>query len=296
MGIGIVDYQDPDLDRFVQLADYAIKDTVYWAASSTSYDVPNDPEYRFQWGLTRVGAPLAWDVFRQNNNSTQNNVNDKSFVTLCVIDSGIDVDHPDIVANLHPLIGYNAIEKNSDVEDGLKHGTHVAGIIAAISSNEVDVSGIALKTKILSCKFLYDQGYGYASDAVRCIDYCLVKGSDIITNSWSGDGDANAALEDAIKQAQDQDVLFVVAAGNVDADLDATPGYPASYAANYSNVLVVASTNYKDRLSNFSNYGANTVHLGGPGEWYEWMNFNERAPYIENELTVFLCCFAGSSR
>lgn len=58
-----------------------------------------------------------------------------------------------------------------------------------------------------------------------------------------------------------------MAAGNTATDLDAETSYPASYAAEFSNVLVVASTDYKDRLSNFSSYGAGTVHVAAPGEW-----------------------------
>jgi subtilisin family serine protease len=63
------------------------------------------------------------------------------------------------------------------------------------------------------------------------------------------------------------DVLFVVAAGNTATDLDAEPSYPASYASEFSNIIVVASTDYKDRMSNFSSYGATTVHVAAPGEW-----------------------------
>jgi len=188
-------------------------------------------------------------------------------VTVCVADSGTDISHHDLVGRLDSKIGYNAIEKNSDVADGLKHGTHIAGIVAAIENNNKDVAGVGTdRVKILTCKFLNAQGYGFASDAVACIDYCLYNGADIITNSWSG-GEDNPALRDAIQDTLEKDVLFVVAAGNTASNLDVEKVYPASYGAEFPNMLVVASTNYQDKLSNFSNYGAESVHLGAPGEW-----------------------------
>lgn len=171
------------------------------------------------------------------------------------------------MGRLDNKVGYNAIDKNGNVSDGLKHGTHVAGIVAAIENNNKDVAGVGTdRVKILTCKFLNAQGYGFASDAVACIEYCLKNGADIITNSWSG-GEDNPALHDAIKDAFDQDVLFVVAAGNTASNLDVDKAYPASYAGEFSNMLVVASTNYQDKLSNFSNYGQDSVHIAAPGEW-----------------------------
>jgi serine protease len=186
---------------------------------------------------------------------------------VCVADSGTDITHPDLLGRLDSKVGYNAIDKNNNVSDGLKHGTHVAGIVAAIENNGKDVAGVGTdRVNILTCKFLNAQGYGFASDAVACIDYCLENGADIITNSWSG-GEDNPALREAIQHSFDKDVLFVVAAGNTASDLDTEKAYPASYAGEFSNMLVVASTNYQDKLSNFSNYGADSVHLGAPGEW-----------------------------
>lgn len=102
-----------------------------WATNTT----PNDPEYRFQWGLPRVGAPSAWTAITSAENKIPN-------VTVCVTDSGVDVTQPDLAANLNPKLGYNAISKNNDIQDGLKHGTHVAGIVSAVVNNNLEVAGL----------------------------------------------------------------------------------------------------------------------------------------------------------
>ena len=118
---------------------------------------------------------------------------------------------------------------------------------------------------LLACKFLNDEGFGYASDAINCIDYCISMKANIITNSWAG-GEPNPALRDAIAHAAEKDILFVAAAGNQGDDLDVNATYPASYAPGLPNMVVVGSVGYDDKLSNFSNYGQ-AVHLAAPGEW-----------------------------
>lgn len=115
-----------------------MKDSLVWATAAP-VDVPNDPEYRFQWGLTRVGAPASWQAL--NAPSVPQRASG-SIITVCVADSGVDATQPDLAGNLHPSIGYNAIKKNANVTDGLKHGTHVAGIIAAIANNGLAVAGV----------------------------------------------------------------------------------------------------------------------------------------------------------
>ena len=102
-----------------------------WATNTT----PNDPDYRFQWGLPRVGAPSAWTAITSAENKIPN-------ITVCVTDSGVDVTQPDLAANLNPKLGYNAISKNNDIQDGLKHGTHVAGIVSAVVNNNLEVVGL----------------------------------------------------------------------------------------------------------------------------------------------------------
>jgi subtilisin family serine protease len=232
---------------------YATRDTVLWSAAAEAPAV-DDPEYRFQWALPRVGVPAAWAALASLPPVRR--------VTVCVIDSGVDAAHPDLAANLAP---------GGDVTDALEHGTHVAGSVAAVGNNSVGVSGVAL-VNVRACKFLTAEGYGWVSGAIACIAACLREGADVINSSWAG-GDANPALRDGIAAAGAADVLFVAAAGNSGLDLGTSAGangtgvFPAAFARDMPNMLVVASTSYEDQLSDFSNYGAGVVALAAPGEW-----------------------------
>ena len=110
---------------------YAVQDSIVWAQAT-----PDDPDFRFQWGLPRVGAPAAWDI--ATGAATPGGA-----VTVCVTDSGVDAAQPDLAGNLHPLVGYNALTKDSNVEDDLHHGTHVAGVVGAMGDNGRQVTGMS---------------------------------------------------------------------------------------------------------------------------------------------------------
>ena len=227
--------------------------------------IPTDPGFQFQWGMSRVGAPSAWKQIQE----TEQEGKKKGKVLVCITDSGIDYNHPDLKANVHPLIGYNVLAEGDDLRplDDLGHGTSIAGIAAAVGNNSVDIAGVSWEgIELLSCKFLNSQGVGRVSDAIVCIDYCLGLGADIITNSWSG-AKENEAIKEAISIAGRRGVLFVSAAGNDGQNISETPTYPAAYSNELPNMIVVASMNIEDKLSEFSNYGVDTVDVAAPGEW-----------------------------
>jgi subtilisin family serine protease len=117
----------------------------------------------------------------------------------------------------------------------------------------------------MALKFLAGDGSGTTADAIRAIDYAVEHGAKVLSNSWGGRGEGdNMALKDAIDRARSKDILFVAAAGNDSADND---GSEASYPAAYDNdnLISVAATDNKDRLTYFSNYGVKSVHLAAPG-------------------------------
>jgi thermitase len=254
----------------------------------------NDPEYPKLYGLENTGqtggtadadidAPEAWS--RTTGSSS---------TVVAVIDTGVDISHPDLKDNIwtnpdevvgngvdddkngyvDDLHGWNFCGENArvyDPNDGDEHGTHVAGTIAAEGNNGIGVSGINWQAKILPLKFICPKPdgyvYGYYSDAIEAINYAIKEGASISNNSWGGGGKSQA-LQDAISQADAAGHLFVAAAGNggsdgVGDDNDATPFYPASY--NNDNVVSVAATDKDDALASFSNYGDATVDLGAPG-------------------------------
>ncbi|GMB09336.1 S8 family serine peptidase [Thermolongibacillus altinsuensis] len=177
----------------------------------------------------------------------------KHSVTVAVIDTGVDMKHPDLKAKVLP--SYNAA---NPADPGIKeyHGTHVAGIIGASANNGVGAHGINPNVKILPID-VFSGGYG-ASDYViaQGILYAIEKGAKVINMSLGGYFNS-PILEEAVKKAIDAGVTVVAAAGN-----DATDMY--SIPASYEGVISVGATDNKNHLAEFSNYGP-SVDLVAPG-------------------------------
>jgi subtilisin family serine protease len=206
-----------------------------------------------------------------------------------VLDSGVDYTHPDLVSNIwtrpeiikayqdddltpdgpvDDLHGFNLVEDNGDPMDDNGHGTHCAGIIGAEGGNGIGVAGVNWNVKIMPLRFMDGDGTGTTKDAIEAINYVIDRkragvNVRVISASW-GSTARSRALEDVIRKAYDEGILFVAAAGNAASDNDQTPHYPSSY--NLGNVVSVAATNRNDQLTSFSNYGAKSVHVAAPGE------------------------------
>jgi subtilisin family serine protease len=192
-------------------------------------------------------------------------------------ENGLDEDGNGYIDD---LIGWDFINGDNDPQDDNRHGTHVAGTIAASGSNGIGVAGVSWSTQLVALKFLGADGSGSLFGAVRAIDYFTAAavanpGQDFAAtnNSWGG-GDFSQPLLDAIVRGARQDILFVAAAGNGGGDRvgdnnDATGNFPSNYdttaAVGFDAVVAVASTTASGALSGFSNFGLATVDLGAPG-------------------------------
>jgi len=221
----------------------------------TIMKTPSDRQYKYQWHLPKIAAPVAWDTVTEAKN-----------VKVCVIDSGARIDHPDLAANI--IKGWNVMKSESDPEfynfnDTLGHGTHVAGLTAAVGNNARGVSGVSWQIGLLICKFISDSGTGAIWDAIFCMRLCEEEGALIFNNSWGGLSTPDS-LGDEIAALEASGVLFVAAAGNSASNLDMIPQYPASYDS--PNQITVAATTSSDNKAGFSDYGPNTVHIAAPGE------------------------------
>ena len=248
----------------------------------------DDEMFFQQWGLFnngqnggRVGADIsamrAWAITKGSDQ-----------VVVAVLDSGVDYSHPDLANNIwtrpeiikqyedddltdgavDDLHGFNLVEDTSDPMDDNGHGTHVAGIIGAEGGNGMGIAGVNWKVKIMPVKFMDADGSGTTKDAIEAINYVIDRkragvNVRIISASW-GSTTKSRALEDVIRKAYDEGILFVAAAGNSSSDNDRNPHYPANY--NLRNVISVAAVNRYDQLASFSNYGAKSVHVAAPGE------------------------------
>ncbi|MFP5113795.1 Ig-like domain-containing protein [Bacillaceae bacterium C204] len=252
-------------------------------------DVPNDPSFNKLWGLHNTGQQINGavgvnDVDIDYPEAIQefSKVTNQQQVVVGVIDTGIDINHPELIDSIwtnpgeianngidddgnryiddiHGWDFYHSDNSVFDAEDGDDHGTHVAGTIAAKGGNGIGITGIAPNVKIMPLKFLGADGSGYTSDAILAIEYAKKMGVKITNNSWSGT-DYDQALKDAIDQAN---MLFVAAAGNDGLNNDQQPGYPASYDS--PNIISVAAIDNSGKLADFSNYGASSVDIAAPG-------------------------------
>ena len=242
---------------------------------------PNDPRFGELYGLHNTGqtngvadadidAPEAWDL------------QTGARVVVAVIDSGVDYNHQDLSQNIwsnageiagngidddkngyiDDIRGWDFVNNDNNPMDDNRHGTHVAGTIAAQGNNGVGVVGVNWQAAIMPLKFLSSSGSGSTANAIKAVDYAAKMGARISNNSWGGGG-FSQALSDAIARAGAAGHLFVAAAGNAGANNDASASYPANYALE--NIVSVAATDASDQRASFSNYGATTVDLGAPG-------------------------------
>lgn len=256
-----------------------------------------DPMVNSQWGMLDIGALSVWKTHQGSPE-----------MIVAVIDTGVDYTHEDLLPNLwrnskeipdnnidddqngyvDDVIGWDFVSNDNRPFDlavePLKllsgggnpgHGTHCAGNVAARGNNGKGISGVAPNVKIMSLRFISDEGFGTTAGAIKAIRYAVDNGAQITSNSWGSEGEdtsnpqENLALREAIQYSQDHNSLFVAAAGNghkgkgYDNDTDARPAYPASYP--HDIILSVAAINSRNTLGGFSNWGLRSVDIAAPG-------------------------------
>ncbi len=159
------------------------------------WGVPDDSQFAEQWGLHNtaqtggkadadIDAPEAWDY--ADGKPAQD-------VTVAVIDTGVDTDHPDLQANIHSF-GYDYQNDDADPDDDNGHGTHVAGTIAAVRNNTTGVAGVCASAKIMPLKFLDANGNGKLVNAIKALNDARDMGAKIINASWTIKGYESQAL------------------------------------------------------------------------------------------------------
>lgn len=209
------------------------------------WHTPNDPKWNNQWGPKRIKCEEAWDI-----------VQGSSSVKIAIVDTGIDYDHPDLSGN-YVSGGKDWVNSDDDPMDDRGHGTHCAGIAAAVMDNNEGVAGVA-QVKLMAEKVLSSQGSGDAVDIANGITHAADNGADIISMSLGGPNPVSV-IENACDYAyDDKGIVIVAASGN---DYSSTVSYPA----RYSSVIAVGATNQENERCPFSNYGQN-LELMAPGK------------------------------
>ncbi|MFA6313443.1 MAG: S8 family serine peptidase [Sterolibacterium sp.] len=205
--------------------------------------IPNDADYANQWWLPAVGDRQMWALGRGEG------------VVVAVIDSGVDLSHPDLISNLLPN-GYNFGDGNPNPQDMLGHGTKIAGIIAARQNNGTGVSGLAPEAKILPLKVnVGGQGTFSSYQLANAITYAVNQGAKIINLSLTVDQQTQT-VQDAIQAALDNGVIVIAAAGNHSGAVE--------FPATMPGVIAVAATDIARQLSSSSNFGPEVV-VAAPG-------------------------------
>ncbi|NVJ58793.1 MAG: S8 family serine peptidase [Gammaproteobacteria bacterium] len=207
-------------------------------------DEPRQLSAQYQpWGISSVEANMVSDNLASNTK-------------VCIIDSGYQANHPDLLANNHD--GTNDSGTGNWFEPGGSHGTHVAGTIAAVNNNEGVVGVLPNQHVGLHIvKVFNESGWGYSSELAEAVNVCANNGAKVINMSLGG-GRSTTTEANALQTAYDNGILLVAASGNSGND---TLSYPASY----DSVIAVGAVDENEQWAHFSQY-TNQVELSAPGE------------------------------
>lgn len=255
-------------------------------------DYAAEPLYSQQWGLSAINLPQLWAAEKISQNRP----------VIAILDTGIDITHPDLVDNLwtntaeadgedgydndgngfkNDVHGWDFINQTGNIRDFNGHGTHCAGIAAAIGNNSVGVTGANPDALIMPITIMQSDGTGDLATIIKGIDYAVAMGADILSMSIGTYGNS-AAFKDALGKAY-QNAILVAAAGNDGlclnhahperGQLAPMPMFPAAY--NF--VLGVQASTASGAMAGFSNYDDDGAFFSAWGE-NELYNYELQAP------------------
>lgn len=243
----------PAADRAERLAAYEALDVVDWVQLDQRVHAtapPNDPAYPSQWAPQRSDLETVWD-----------NPSGPSYTgagqLIAIVDTGVLLTHPDLSGNV-VAGGYDFYDNDNDPTDLNGHGTHVAGIAAAVGNNATDVIGAAPDASLLAVRGLGPSGSGDLLDLVAAVQHAANQGATVINNSWGGPG-RNPAVDAVVSYAHGLGAVVLSAAGNSNTDAG---GFSP---ANSEHTITVAALNPLDQRAAFSNWG-NKIDVTAGGE------------------------------
>ena len=210
----------------------------------TAAEPPNDPLFDQQWALPKINAPMAWKF------------SSGSGVTIAVIDSGVDLDHPELAGRI--VGGHDFVNNDEIPEDDYGHGTQVAGVAAAATNNNFGIAGLAWSAGIMPVKVLDESGRGVSSNLTCAIYWAVDHGAHIMNISIISYGPSNG-MQTALDYAATNGVVVFAAAGNLFEE-----GNPVTYPASHNGVIAVAATDRNDAHAWFSSAG-DFVDIAAPG-------------------------------
>jgi subtilisin family serine protease len=205
---------------------------------------PNPQEdQEIPWNIFKVGAHLAWTTTAGKT------------VRVAVCDTGIDLDHPDLVENIAGEVNLAKPNKSGDDDSG--HGTHIAGVVAAVD-NWIGVVGVGPNISLYAVKVLDHKGKGWLSDLIDAFDWCIANDIQVINMSF-GTLEDNSSFQEAVRDVFSAGIVLVAAAGNRGEE-----GGEISFPARYPETIAVSAVDIYGNLASFSSYGAE-IDLTAPG-------------------------------
>lgn len=232
--------QDP---RVIAVVPDAVVKPFDWPADGD----PSDPLFGQQEDLPQIGVPSVWPTTTGDPG-----------VVVAVIDTGIDLTHPDI-AGVTIVSPRNEIWNNADVTDEIGHGTHVAGTIIARTDNGIGIAGIAPDTSLMPIKVFDGDGNGSFFDVLDAVDWARTHGADIINMSLGStlSHEQVALVQPTFTAARSAGILMVAASGNSGARI-------MEYPAGLNGVVSVGAVDQNDVIADFSTFNRG-VDLTAPG-------------------------------
>lgn len=216
--------------------------------AAPAWAAPNDPGWYQQWNLSKIRADKAWSASKGSG------------VVVAIIDTGVDLNHPDLKGR---LVGGVDLVNGGSPQDDNGHGTFMAGIVAASTGNGEGVASVAPSAKIMPVKVLDDEGVGEPETVADGIRWAVDHGADVINLSLAETSSGgislpvdffnNSDLDDAIREAANAGRFVAIAAGN---DFDGGGHSSTSYDAKVAGVLVVGGSTSGDKRAAYSNYGS----------------------------------------
>ncbi|MFA5791844.1 MAG: S8 family peptidase [Candidatus Paceibacterota bacterium] len=198
------------------------------------------PSEGLPWGVDRIDADLVWGITTGDP------------IKVAIVDTGIYVKHPDLVGNLKG--GVSTVGYTTSYNDDNGHGTHVAGIVAAID-NEIGVIGVGPKIDLYAVKVLNSRGSGYLSDIIEGLDWAITNGAQVVNMSLGTASDVQS-FHDAVARVYAAGIVVVAAAGN--------SGGSVIFPAAYPEVIAVSATDNTDTIASWSSRGPE-IDLAAPG-------------------------------